>query len=161
MEWMLMPYRKLYRLIEGRSTRREFWMFTLLTWIVVIAVIALMVALVGSSVLSMGEGVDPANYGALLAGGGIGVIILMIAFYVWALLTGVASIAVTVRRLHDLNYSGWFLVLFYLVLIGAAAINTYLYLLVVLGGIVVMALPGTAGSNKYDSNDPSQAEVFA
>ena len=30
-----------------------------------------------------------------------------------------------------------------------------------LGAFVVMALPGTAGPNKYDTVDPRQAETFA
>ena len=160
MEWMLMPYRKLYRLIEGRSSRKEFWMFTLFVWIVAIVGIVLMASVIGASATSL-AGLDATNYGSLFAGAGIGMIVFVVVFYVWALLTGVASFAVTVRRLHDLNFSGWFLVLFYVVLIAAAAINFYLYLAVAVGWIVVMALPGTPGPNKYDTVDPGQAEVFA
>ena len=160
MEWMLMPYRKLYRLIEGRSSRKEFWMFTLFVWIVAIVWIVLMASVIGASATSL-AGLDATNYGSLFAGAGIGMIVFVVVFYVWALLTGVASFAVTVRRLHDLNFSGWFLVLYYVVVIAAGLINTYLYFAVLIAGIVVMALPGTAGPNKYDTVDPRQAETFA
>jgi uncharacterized membrane protein YhaH (DUF805 family) len=136
-------------------------MFTLFVWIVMIAMVVLLISLAGASPLSLGNNFNPADYGAALAGAGVGMIILVFVFYLWALLTGVASFAVTVRRLHDLNFSGWFLVLFYVILIGAAMISPYLYLLAVVGWIVVMALPGTSGPNKYDTLDPRQAEVFA
>ena len=43
MEWMLMPYRRLYALIAGRASRQEFWMFILLNVIVVVAFLALFV----------------------------------------------------------------------------------------------------------------------
>ena len=98
MESMLMPYRKLYRLIEGRSDRREFWMFTLFVWIVAVAMVVLMAAVIGASAFSF-DGLDPTNYGTLFAGAGVGFVGFIVVFYVWALLTGVASFAVTVRRL--------------------------------------------------------------
>ena len=160
MESMLMPYRKLYRLIEGRSDRREFWMFTLFVWIVAVAMVVLMAAVIGASAFSF-DGLDPTNYGTLFAGAGVGFVGFIVVFYVWALLTGVASFAVTVRRLHDLNFSGWFLVLYYVILIAGAAIHSYLYFALLIGGIVVMALPGTPGPNKYETGAPGQAEAFA
>jgi uncharacterized membrane protein YhaH (DUF805 family) len=120
--------------------------------------VALMVAVVGGSAMSIGQDLNPAAYGSLLAGAGFGLIGFVVVFYVWALLTGVASFAVTIRRLHDLNYSGWFLVLFYAVLVGAAVINKYLYLIVALGWIVVMCLPGTTGANRYGS-DPTKPDL--
>jgi uncharacterized membrane protein YhaH (DUF805 family) len=158
MEYMLMPYRRLYRLIEGRASRREFWMFTLFVWIVAVVMIALLIGVAGASALSVGNGFNPAGYGGLLAGAGLGMMAFMLIFYVWALLTGVASISVTIRRIHDLNYSGWFLVLYYVVAIVAAIISKWLYLLVLIGGIVVMCLPGTKGANSY-GRDSTEADV--
>ena len=101
--------------------------------------------------------------GAMLGGMGVGLIAFVMVFYVWLLLTGVAGFAVTVRRLHDLNYSGWFIVLFYVVLIGAALISIWLYWAAVIASIVVMCLPGTQGGNKYGADPYDQAgpEVFA
>jgi uncharacterized membrane protein YhaH (DUF805 family) len=164
MEYMLMPYRRLYRLIEGRASRREFWMFTLFVWIVAIAMVALLIGVAGASALTAGGGLNPMASGSLLAGAGVGMIVVMMVFYVWALLTGVASLAVTIRRIHDLNYSGWFLVLYYVVLIVGAIISKWLYLIIALGGLVAMCLPGTPGPNKYgkDSTTPDlDVEAFA
>ena len=158
MQYMLMPYRKLYRLIEGRSSRSEYWLFTLLVIIVAILAVVAVIAVAGASVMSLGQDLNPTDYGALLAGAGAGAVILIILFYIWALLTSVASLAVTIRRIHDLNFSGWFLVLYYVALFGALAINKYLYWLVVLAGIVVLCLPGTKGTNKYGS-DPTVPEI--
>ncbi|PIE26606.1 MAG: DUF805 domain-containing protein [Micrococcales bacterium] len=49
----------------------------------------------------------------------------------------VPSLAATVRRLHDLNRSGWWLLILLVPVGGAAAI------------IVAMCLPGTFGANRY------------
>lgn len=171
MEWMLMPYRKLYRLIEGRSSRREYWMFTLFVVLVAIAMVALLMSVAGGIGSLMGGSGDPSalaggGLGALMGGLGVGAILFFVVFYAWALLTGVASFAVTVRRLHDLNFSGWFIVLFYIVLVVCALISMWLYWAATIGSIVVMCLPGTKGPNKYgaDPTDPTagaSAEVFA
>jgi uncharacterized membrane protein YhaH (DUF805 family) len=158
MEWMLMPYRRLYGLIEGRASRREFWMFTLFVWIVAIVMIALLIGVAGASALSFGQGLNPADYGSLFAGAGIGMIVVMMVFYVWLLLTGVASLGVTIRRVHDPNFSGWFLVLYYVALFVGAIISKYLYLIVALGGLVAMCLPGTKGANNY-GKDPTTPDV--
>jgi len=42
MEWMLMPYRR-YADFEGRSCRKEYWMFTLLSVLVAMVAVTLMV----------------------------------------------------------------------------------------------------------------------
>lgn len=160
MEYMLMPYRKLYRLIEGRSGRREFWMFVLLNVIVYAAAIALMFAFVGGAGMSMA---DPTNLGAMMTGAGVMMLLLIIPFYIWAILTSVASVAVTIRRLHDLNLTGWLYLLYPVLLVGAAAVSPYLMVAVVIGWIVVMCLPSTSGANKYGADPYDQAgpEVFA
>jgi len=161
MEWMLMPYRKLYRLIEGRSGRREFWMFTLFVWITMFVMAVLLITLAGSSTASIESSLGSMNFGTTMAGAGIGALVLVLVLYVWIVLTGIASFAVTVRRLHDLNLSGWCVLLFYGLVIAVGLIHSALPIVAAIGWIVVMALPGTAGPNKYDTVDPGQAEVFA
>ena len=157
MEYMLMPYRKLYRLIEGRSGRREFWMFVLLNVIVYAGLIAMLFAFVGGAGMSMA---DPTNLGAMMTGAGVLMLLLVIPFYIWAILTSVASVAVTIRRLHDLNQSGWLYLLYPVLLVAAAMISPYLMFAVVIGWIVVMCLPGTSGANKYGS-DPTDPNADA
>ena len=169
MEYMLMPYRKLYRLIEGRSPRREYWMFTLLVVIVMVVMVGLIFSVAGGLGAMMPNAGDPGSLngagmlGAMMGGMGIGAIVVFFIFYVWLLLTSVAAFAVTIRRLHDLNLSGWFILLFYAVGIACALISMWLYWAAVIGWIVVMCLPGTQGSNKYGANpyESANPEVFA
>src|SRR5690349_2625181 len=52
-EWMLMPYRKLYALIAGRSSRKEFWMFFLLNVIVYFVFIVVLLGLAGGAASMM------------------------------------------------------------------------------------------------------------
>ena len=54
MEWMLMPLRR-YADFEGRSRRKEYWMFTLLIVIVYAVFAALFLGLVGLSNVGAGS----------------------------------------------------------------------------------------------------------
>jgi uncharacterized membrane protein YhaH (DUF805 family) len=147
MEYMLMPFRR-YAEFSGRSGRREFWMFMLLNVIVYCVVMVLMMALgTGASLQDAAAG----NYMAVF--GGVGLLMV-----IWALAVLIPSIAVGIRRLHDRDMSGWwylgFIVVSIIPLVGFIAAIAY---------IVVMALPGTPGPNRFGP-DPSGAvdpEVFA
>ena len=108
---------KRYAQFEGRANRREYWMFQLFM-LIVSAV--LMVPLVAGLVMQSD----------VL---GIASIILFVVFW---LATFVPVIAVTVRRLHDCNQSGWM----------------YLLAFVPFGGLVIFVfalLPGTPQENAY------------
>lgn len=158
MEWMLMPYRKLYRLIEGRSSRQEFWMFVLLNVIVAVIFIGLFATLIGGAAFASSGG-NLSDLGAAFAGVGfVTMIVLLVPMYIWAILTAVASFAVTIRRFHDLNLSGWVYLPF--VILSAVPLLGFLVWIAL---IVVMCLKGTSGPNKY-GEDPTQstsAAVFA
>ncbi|MCK9542241.1 MAG: DUF805 domain-containing protein [Novosphingobium sp.] len=69
----------------------------------------------------------------------------------------VPTIAVTIRRLHDRDMSGWFLLLF-IVLSAIPLVG----ILASIAWLVLMVLPGTPGPNKYgpDPKDPTSSEVF-
>ena len=158
-EWMLLPYRRLYRAIEGRASRSEYWWFILMMVVVYIAFFALMLSL-GVA----GSMANPDRMPALMAGAGSAFMILVIPFYIWALLSSAAAFAVLIRRVHDLGYSGWFIAIYYagffvVGLISAALglvspmLSSALFALYAIAGIVVLALPGTKGPNKY-GEDP-------
>lgn len=128
MDWMLLAWKK-YADFSGRSRRKEYWMFIL--GLVVIAI-----------VLSIVEGV--LGLSGMVGGvyGPATTLLLLAAI--------VPSIAVQVRRFHDQDKSGWF------VLLG---------LIPFLGGLIVlvfMCLEGTAGPNQYGP-DPkgSDAATFS
>jgi len=154
MEYMLLPYRKLYRLIEGRSGRQEFWMFFLLNFLIVVGLIALVFLFAGGL-----SALDPQSaLSGGLAGAGVGLMLLIIIpVYVWVALTGIAYTAVAIRRLHDLNLTGW-LYLVYMILSFVPLLN----FLVFIGFLIVMALPGTQGANKYgeDPTNPVSTSAF-
>ena len=154
MEWMLLPYRKLYRLIEGRSSRREFWMFVLLNATILAVVLGLFFAFVGVAAFAPDNLRNPAAMGSAL----VGMFALLVPLYIWAFPTAVAWFAVTLRRMHDLNLSAWFY-LVYIILSMIPIVN----ILAFIGMIVLMCLPGSSGSNKYGPN-PSQGfseDVFS
>ena len=116
---------KNYATFSGRSNRSEFWYFTLFYLIFVI------VAVVLDNVL--GFAFDGSPYGPI--------------YFIFILGTLLPNLAVTVRRLHDLDKSGWW------ILIGAIPLIGGLWLLIMLVG------KGTEGENKYGP-DPNGEVTF-
>ncbi len=114
MSWYLNVLRK-YAEFDGRARRREYWGFSIVNFVVILLL-----------------GVPDAILGLATPGGGLG---LLTAIYVLAV--ALPWLAVTVRRLHDLGRSGWW------VLIGVVP---YLGALVLL---VFALLDGHAGANEY------------
>jgi uncharacterized membrane protein YhaH (DUF805 family) len=151
MEWMLLPLRR-YADFSGRSRRREYWMFTLLNLLIGCVLFGLAVA----AGLPLGAMADPGEAAGLVSGGLM--MVLGLLFLVWWLAILIPSIAVSVRRLHDRDMSGWW----YLGLIVASMIPIIGFLFSI-GLLVLMLLPGTPGPNRFgpDPKDPSQAAVFA
>lgn len=130
MEWMLMPLRR-YADFSGRSRRKEYWMFFLFIMLATIVVFAL-AALLGGGMDAMAEG------GGMFAGTGL------ILFGLLWLAIIVPSIAVQVRRFHDQDKSGWFVLLNFIPYIGGLIV------------LVFMCLEGTRGPNKFGP-DPKGA----
>ena len=152
MDWMLMPLRR-YAEFSGRSQRKEYWMFALFTSL---AALVLGVIEVVAGISQSIAGV----YGPLSA-------ILVLA-------TLVPSIAVSVRRLHDTDRSGWWLlaiVIPYAVVgFGAATTNmtatmigAVAVLIVAIALLVFFVSNGTQGPNRFgpDPKNPAGADVFA
>jgi uncharacterized membrane protein YhaH (DUF805 family) len=126
MEWMLMPLKR-YADFSGRSRRKEYWMFTLMNFIVAIVLYGMIIA-----------GLDFTT-GDLSAVGMLGAGLLVI----YALAILVPSLAVQVRRFHDQDKSGWFILLGFIPAVGGLIV------------LVFMCLPGTPGSNQYGP-DPTR-----
>ena len=130
MDWMLMPLRR-YTDFQGRSRRKEYWMF-LLGVIIAVLLISLIEGALGLS------GMVGGVYGPLT-------VLFFLAIIV-------PSIAVQVRRFHDQDKSGWFVLLSLIPIIGGLIV------------LVFMLLEGTRGPNRFgpDPNDPNAgAEVFS
>ena len=95
MNWYLKVLKQ-YADFKGRARRKEFWMFLLFHYIIA----ALLVFLLFFSAGGFEEGQEPSM-----------IVIAVLVLYVLA--TIVPSIAVTVRRLHDIGKSGsWYFISF-------------------------------------------------
>lgn len=127
MEWMLMPLKR-YADFSGRSRRMEFWMWQVFQILVYVGVMVLMMLLGGGMALTGG---DPT---AMAAAGG-GVMIIGVLYLIYILAVFVPSLAVSVRRLHDTNRSGWW------ILAPLAP-----YVLIIAGGGMAMSSPDSPGA---------------
>jgi uncharacterized membrane protein YhaH (DUF805 family) len=136
MEWMLMPYRR-YADFSGRSCRREYWMFALLSIIVAVGSIILMA--IGGGLSETGD----AAPGPLFWLGGAIIVI-------WGLGSIIPSIAVQVRRFHDQDRSGWMVLLGFIPYVGGLIV------------LIFMCLEGTRGPNRFgpDPLDSSNVDIF-
>lgn len=137
MSLMFAPLRK-YAQFEGRARRSEYWLFSLFLFLSGIpAGILLMMAGLGAAATGSDSGA--VNAGA--AGFSLLIILALSGFY---LAMFIPSLAVSVRRLHDSDKSGW------LLLIG----------LIPFGGLVTLIftlLDGTPGPNRYGEDPKGRA----
>lgn len=138
MEWMLLPLKR-YADFQGRSRRLEYWMFTLFVLLCALALMAVVFVLTGFG--SSGSGMLSTTF----------IVIFGLAYL--AIL--VPSIAVQVRRFHDRDMSGWFVLLNFIPYVGGLIV------------FVFMLLEGTRGPNRFgpDPKDPAGVnnlgEVFS
>lgn len=129
MNWMLMPYARYFD-FSGRSRRMEYWMFQLFIVLVYIAWFILLA-------ISAGGG-DLESAGSNVLGG-----ILVIALVIFALGTVIPNLAVTVRRLHDTDHSGWWILISFVPIIGALVL------------LYFTLIEGTRGTNRFGP-DPKE-----
>jgi len=152
LDYMLMPFRR-YAQFSGRSRRKEFWAFALLQTIVyiILGIIVFSTSLSMADLAAAESGGPFAIYGLMFSGTGL-------LFALWALVSLIPGIAVSVRRLHDRNMSGWW----YLGMTVASFIPV-VGLLASIAFLVVMCLPGTPGANRFGADPKLLADptVFA
>lgn len=103
---------KKYAKFEGRANRPQFWYFVLTEFLAffileILCVIPFVNIIAGLALLVLGLGLI------------------------------VPALAVSVRRLHDTNKSGWWLLLYFVPFVGAIVI------------LVFLCLEGTKGANMY------------
>jgi uncharacterized membrane protein YhaH (DUF805 family) len=113
---------------EGRATRAEYWWWFLFVWLLsFIPYVGILAS------LDWNTTADGTVEGS---GGGVSVIWVVLFLVLWLAFI-LPSIAVSVRRLHDTDRSGWWY---------------WITLVPCIGGIwylVLMVLPSTPGPNKY------------
>ena len=100
MEWYLKVMRDNYANFSGRARRKEYWMYVLIQSIIMIGLMIL------DSIL----GLDFELQGISLGYGYLYLIGVIVHF--------IPSLAVLVRRLHDVGKSGWFYFIFLIPIIG-------------------------------------------
>jgi uncharacterized membrane protein YhaH (DUF805 family) len=117
MEWYRLVWQR-FAEFDGRSRRKEYWMFQLIN---------LLIALVFCACI----------FAAFFAVRGSAVGIALGIFYcLYGLAAIIPSLAVTVRRLHDIGRTGWWLLISF----------------IPFGGFVLLVfycLDGTPGPNEY------------
>jgi uncharacterized membrane protein YhaH (DUF805 family) len=93
--------------VSGRSRRREYWVFQLV-WVIALVLVSFMLASGSKAFLGL----------------------LVIAGLIPAL-------TVTIRRLHDINRSGWWILVSFVPVVGGLVL------------LVFTLLPGTQGMNDF------------
>ena len=122
MSWYLKALKN-YAVFSGRAQRMEYWIFALFNAIISIAL--------GMIDRFTGSFSSDSHFGLL---GGL-----------FALAMFIPALAVAVRRLHDTDRTGWWILILFVPLIGA------------IWFLVLMILDGTPGNNRYGS-DPKEAD---
>ena len=117
MNWYL-GVLKQYATFEGRARRKEYWYFVLF-YVLVYLVLAAVDGLTGTYNADAGVG--------LLSG-------------LYVLATFLPSLAVTVRRLHDTDRSGWWVLINVVPIIGGIVL------------LVFMCLDSQPGANRFGPN---------
>lgn len=147
LDYMVLPFKR-YAQFTGRSRRMEFWSFALLMTVINTVLLGIMFATTPGLFDNATPGDPFAMYGAMF--GGVGVLILL-----WFLATFIPSIAVSVRRLHDRNLSGWWYLAFVVV-----SFIPFVGLIASIAFLVVMFLPGTPGENRFGPDPKLGTEVL-
>ena len=112
---------KKYAVFKGRARRKEYWMFYLFNLII-------------SLVLIYGWGVIGVNTK------------MNIPFVLYTIAMEIPCIAVSVRRLHDTNRSGWYILMNFFPIIGSIVF------------LVFMVEGSQPGENQYGPN-PKDIEI--
>jgi uncharacterized membrane protein YhaH (DUF805 family) len=125
MNWYLAVLKK-YADFSGRARRKEYWMFVLISFLISIA----------ASIL---DEVLDTKYGSVVQYG-----LFSLAY---SLAVFIPSLAVAVRRLHDIDKSGWYLLVVLIPLVGIVWL------------LILLIREGDRGTNKY-GDDPKGIDTL-
>lgn len=138
MEWMLLPLKR-YAQFSGRARPKEFWMFFLFM-IIGVFVLSFVDAALGFGTSerwaeqeSWGGAAGFHNSGGLLT-----------SLFVLAII--IPYLAVAVRRLHDTDRSGWWMLLSLIPLIGSIIL------------LIFFVMGGTRGPNRFGADPFDEPE---
>ena len=120
MDWYVDVIKK-YAVFDGRANLKEYWFFVLFNVIITI-VLGIIDRVIGTFSAEAQVGLFGTVYGLAIM---------------------LPSVAVGVRRLHDTDRSGWWLLLVFIPCIGVVVL------------ILFLAQEGTSGQNRYGARPPS------
>ena len=124
MKWYLKVFKQ-YVDFSGRARRTEYWMFQLFNYLIMFVIILFL------GMLNLIE-----NQFVIFS--------LVIYFFIGVF---IPSLSVRVRRLHDINKSGWWVLISLVPYLGSIIL------------LIFMLIEGTTGDNKYGP-DPKVVEEF-
>lgn len=110
---------------QGRLNRLRFWKYYV-TWLLISTVIAFVLGFFLGFLT-----IDPKSF------------LVTVPVGIWSFVAGVGTIMINIRRLHDLNKGGWWLLLAFVPVVN------FIFML------YVWLMPGTVGWNDYGA-DPLQ-----
>jgi len=120
-----------YFKFEGRASRSEYWWPFLMRAVINIGMIVAFIAML----VVTGAGDEPE--GTVLSG----FMGLLIAYLLFNLFNFIPTLAISARRFHDLDQTGWLVLVFVLV-------NAF-FVVSVFAQLIWYALRGTDGPNQY------------
>lgn len=172
MNWVLMPLKR-YADFSGRSRRLEFWLWALLNMIVAGIFAAMILVPVLDALAGLRDRAAAGEFNAystdqlgyvdlngevfyvpsellfrtLFEAFGVPGIVLLI----YSVLIFIPNLALAVRRLHDQDKSGWWILIGFIPLIGAIWL------------FVLYLLDGTPGPNRFgpDPKAPPTSQIFS
>ncbi|MBG2913418.1 DUF805 domain-containing protein [Proteus cibarius] len=121
MNWYLEVIKNNYANFSGRARRKEYWMFTLVNTIIITILYAIVI-----SSIDMNTG-EMSSLGSIVG--------IILGIYSLAII--IPSLAVTIRRFHDQDKSGWMFLLAFIPAVGGLIV------------FVFMCLEGTKGDNRF------------
>src|SRR5690606_33876518 len=115
MEWYLKVVRDNYANFEGRARRKEYWMFYLFNMIFLLGLLLIAIMIIAATEFFWAMALP----------------------ILYVLATLVPTLAVSVRRLHDTNKSGWYYLVSFIPYIGG------------IWFFVLSVIDGDRGPNQY------------
>ncbi len=122
MNWYLKCWNQ-YADFSGRARRKEYWIFSLINGVIIIILYILQMVMIESTLW----------------------LIFPIVFFLYALAVFLPSLAVNIRRLHDIGKSGWWYLIYLIPIIGSIWL------------LVLMCLDSEPGENQWGEN-PKEVE---
>ena len=144
---------------QGRINRAKYWLAALFWVVVDIVVFGVLAVMLGNRLLALGSEPTGAEIVQAILSFGLGIILVCLLVVMPAF---VSYLAIGIKRLHDRDQSGWWILLFYFgpavasaigqnsdsgavaLVLGLVSLGISIWAFVVLG-----CLRGTRGPNRY------------